>query len=630
LIQLLNFFVGNETSLKEVFTQNQELWTNIYKDYAPSKGGPPGFSVYRKNFENSVEFQGKTIHVLLLKCRGKKFKRNANAHIVELHCETYFYGPLVVCINHDEPPYALDSLYPIELQILNSVNKKAHKNYPPGSQKGSKSEHQTVSPTLSPQLLTISNPSYMKEVSEKIGNLESSKKKLDPILFYMYRFKTVMCPKINTKHDWSHCIYAHRTQDFRRPADLYYYLPHDCPHTCPDNQTHFHEGCPDGKSCKFCHSKLERLYHPHRYKTSPCECLKSKNKTCKRGDHCAFYHSQKEKKKANKIRKKRNLLSNEDTTTPSDIIRSILAEAEDISSIFSASSEGGTEQQHQFNLSLSCKSASPKEGNLLVSQRSFQFTSTPKTNTSDISFTYSDASQGEQPKQKTQAQGQIKETPSFNFIDSNNTFLPFPAHPGVAHTQAFPQPHPEPQTRHRWTFHNFNQLKPFIPSNTNTNTNTHNQQINNPNTNYPSQTHTNNTYVIHPTHTQLNQSATPFSPPSKGKVRHASAYEKKPATLSSLVTAFTANKGLPYFTQMAFMKNNKEESAPLTENGGTPEKHDKSSNILDFMKLHGNIIKEIDTPASSYASNITSYNSYCLNILQNDAEMNLNNSQQQK
>ena len=39
------------------------------------------------------------LHILLLKCEGFKFPRNPNAHLLELFCNTHFYGPLVVAMN---------------------------------------------------------------------------------------------------------------------------------------------------------------------------------------------------------------------------------------------------------------------------------------------------------------------------------------------------------------------------------------------------------------------------------------------------------------------------------------------------------------------------------------------------
>lgn len=90
---------------------------------------------------------------------------------------------------------------------------------------------------------------------------------MEPDMFYMYRYKTAYCPQKNVKHDWSQCIYAHRPQDFRRQPDQYVYFPDDCKNFSSEQE----ESCPLGFKCKFAHSTYERLYHPLKYKTNPCD-----------------------------------------------------------------------------------------------------------------------------------------------------------------------------------------------------------------------------------------------------------------------------------------------------------------------------------------------------------------------
>ena len=85
--------------------------------------------------------------------------------------------------------------------------------------------------------------------------------------FYMYKYKTVYCPRKNEKHDWSQCIYAHRPQDFRRAPDKFVYGPEDCKNSNTENS----EECPLGFKCLCAHSTYERLYHPLKYKTNPCD-----------------------------------------------------------------------------------------------------------------------------------------------------------------------------------------------------------------------------------------------------------------------------------------------------------------------------------------------------------------------
>ena len=46
--------------------------------------------------------------------------------------------------------------------------------------------------------------------------------------FYMFKYKSSWCPNKKDSHDSKSCIYAHHMRDFRRPPDLFKYLPEDC------------------------------------------------------------------------------------------------------------------------------------------------------------------------------------------------------------------------------------------------------------------------------------------------------------------------------------------------------------------------------------------------------------------
>ena len=65
-------------------------------------------------------------------------------------------------------------------------------------------------------------------------NLECLYKKKNPysemalFTFYMFKYKTSWCPNKKDSHDSKSCIYAHHTRDFRRPPDVFKYLPEDC------------------------------------------------------------------------------------------------------------------------------------------------------------------------------------------------------------------------------------------------------------------------------------------------------------------------------------------------------------------------------------------------------------------
>ncbi len=87
--------------------------------------------VYRRSLDVIPELQGLSLHVLILKSEGHKFPRNPNAHILELYCSTYFFGPLVVATNATEKPYALNSFTTKELELIKEDNSRVHRIYPP-------------------------------------------------------------------------------------------------------------------------------------------------------------------------------------------------------------------------------------------------------------------------------------------------------------------------------------------------------------------------------------------------------------------------------------------------------------------------------------------------------------------
>lgn len=265
--------------MKEVFTSDLSLAKSIFDPYSPQD--PPLFRVYRRSLDVIKELIGKSLHVLILKSDGHKFPRNPNAHILELYCGTYFFGPLVVATNYTEKPYALESFGFDELELLKMDNLRVHRIYPP--------PYDSSYPVME-------GAESLEESFEDILDLETrgdNGRKKHPDLFYMYRYKTGYCPNIANKHDWTLCIYAHRFTDYRRPPDKFDYSPEEC------KGINLETGeCPDGDNCRFSHSTAERLYHPLKYKTSPCDCFKKMLPTCKRGQNCAFYHNASERRQS--------------------------------------------------------------------------------------------------------------------------------------------------------------------------------------------------------------------------------------------------------------------------------------------------------------------------------------------
>jgi len=157
----------------------------------------------------------KCLHVLILKSEGIKFPRNPNAHILELFCSTYFYGPLVVATNSIEKPYSLDSFSPVDLQLLRDNNNKVHRVYPP--------PFEGSYPSLT-----------VRPVDQLVDPITGGNSGIYSEAFYMTTYKTAYCPNIAKKHDWTQCIYAHRFTDYRRNPQYFQYQPEECPHLDPE------------------------------------------------------------------------------------------------------------------------------------------------------------------------------------------------------------------------------------------------------------------------------------------------------------------------------------------------------------------------------------------------------------
>jgi hypothetical protein len=106
--------------------------------------------------------------------------------------------------------------------------------------------------------------------------------------FFIYKFKTVVCP-FDQKHDKSSCEYSHNLQDFRRNPKKYIYEKKNCSKW--DNKKTiliYSDGCPDGYLCNYCHGWKELDFHPLSYKTTKCKNYRG---NCEKGILCPFYHN---------------------------------------------------------------------------------------------------------------------------------------------------------------------------------------------------------------------------------------------------------------------------------------------------------------------------------------------------
>ncbi len=124
-------------------------------------------------------------------------------------------------------------------------------------------------------------------------NLQSLYLNEDRFVFYMFMYKTTWCPTKKDCHDSKSCIYAHHMRDFRRPPEIFKYAPDDCEALAKGISW---AQRPKGLKCPKCHTTVERLYHPDKYKRISCDKLR-----CNKSEICAFFHSIKEKNLAIKL-----------------------------------------------------------------------------------------------------------------------------------------------------------------------------------------------------------------------------------------------------------------------------------------------------------------------------------------
>ena len=175
--------------------------------------------MYRRSLEVIPQLAGLTLHVLILKSEGHKFPRNPNAHVLELFCTTYFFGPMVVALNSLTKPYALESFTAAELAFIHEDNQRVHRIYPPPYD-GSYPVMNLHADENALDATASCNPSTKAVATQESAKYDDR--------FYMYRYKTAYCPNIAVKHDWTLCIYAHRFTDYRRRPDQFQYYPEEC------------------------------------------------------------------------------------------------------------------------------------------------------------------------------------------------------------------------------------------------------------------------------------------------------------------------------------------------------------------------------------------------------------------
>ena len=203
------------------------------------------YRVFRREIHKKIPSISGSLHILLLKCERSKYPRNPNAHIIELFCETQFFGPVGVALTSENAPYELHSFVKEYLNDIHEYNSTHNKIYPPpliqqeiSNYLGFSGMGSRGSPLLTPSSMsgglnmgkalseTASYPQVMLYTQTDISHfkLEKAKQLMDDGLFYIYRFKTIYCPNINLKHDWNLCLYAHKSSELRYIQFIYIYI----------------------------------------------------------------------------------------------------------------------------------------------------------------------------------------------------------------------------------------------------------------------------------------------------------------------------------------------------------------------------------------------------------------------
>lgn len=123
-------------------------------------------------------------------------------------------------------------------------------------------------------------PDCLMSFNPLLVNLDQEYNQFEPYTFYMFKYKSAWCPNKKDSHDSKSCIYAHHTRDFRRPPDIFKYLPEDCDtlvkgigYEILTELTYLYrwDKCDKGLKCNKCHTTVERLYHPDKYKRIFCD-----------------------------------------------------------------------------------------------------------------------------------------------------------------------------------------------------------------------------------------------------------------------------------------------------------------------------------------------------------------------
>ena len=70
----------------------------------------------------NTKLSNHVLHILYMKSNSKALSRNYNAEELELLCQNRFYGPIVVALNVDKPPFYITSFTSADYRLIQTVN----------------------------------------------------------------------------------------------------------------------------------------------------------------------------------------------------------------------------------------------------------------------------------------------------------------------------------------------------------------------------------------------------------------------------------------------------------------------------------------------------------------------------
>jgi len=128
---------------------------------------------------------------------------------------------------------------------------------------------------------------FKNKVMKEISKTQQGASPTSQSAFSLDNFKAKPC-QVKGNHNPKVCEFYHHENDRKRPVSVYHYSPNMCEYVQND------QICPNGNNCRFCHNKVEQLYHPEKYKKKFCLYHPHSIYKCEYGNFCSFAHSENE------------------------------------------------------------------------------------------------------------------------------------------------------------------------------------------------------------------------------------------------------------------------------------------------------------------------------------------------